>query len=428
MLINKRRILEFSAVFGLLLVLLHSWSVSSQTIEVWAPGWSVELETELRDLLPDFQRTLGIEAILRTPSEEEMIRSYMMGRIPDVLVTGFDLGIWWGGQGLLMPLNRYLDQWGETPRFHQGLIRREFGTQNIYALPVIVDIEGILYSKSAFSESGLDPEKPPRGWEELYEIAQKTTLFAGEQALRIPFESFRWGRSLVDLFRYQNSGTVWWSDDQRSITLHNARGIEAMRFVQDLFRLSYPPHRIAEVNTSAWVENLVADKVAMFHGNRLLVSQLSRRQDLRFEEYGFFVGQRSPSSEPATLSVARHGIAIPRLAQNPDLGWQFMEWFLSSDVMARFHVATGFLASRSDVYEQVREAQPHLLDWYRATEYATLLPILPADLPADLDWDDLDRTVLEVLSGRADPEPALTEVAMRWQEQLDAAWRARDSR
>ncbi|WP_153462912.1 ABC transporter substrate-binding protein [Sediminibacillus terrae] len=45
-----------------------------------------------------------------------------------------------------------------------------------YALPFTTDTRMLFYNKDAFREAGLDPDKPPRTWEELKEYSDKLTV------------------------------------------------------------------------------------------------------------------------------------------------------------------------------------------------------------------------------------------------------------
>ena len=57
----------------------------------------------------------------------------------------------------------------------------------IYALPFVTDTRILFYNKDAFREVGLDPNKPPTNWEELWDYANKLDKKQGNRYERIGF-------------------------------------------------------------------------------------------------------------------------------------------------------------------------------------------------------------------------------------------------
>ncbi len=48
---------------------------------------------------------------------------------------------------------------------------------DLYAMPFVTDTRLFYYNKDAFAEVGLDPEQPPKTWEEVYEYTKLLTTF-----------------------------------------------------------------------------------------------------------------------------------------------------------------------------------------------------------------------------------------------------------
>ncbi|MES2464386.1 MAG: extracellular solute-binding protein, partial [Armatimonadota bacterium] len=102
-----------------------------------------------------------------------------------------------------------------------------------YAIPTGVDDRMLLYSKEAFREVGLDPERPPRTWEELRDAAKRLTkLNADGTYKRIGFIP-NYGNSWLYLYSWQNGGEFL-SPDTRTVTLANPQTVGALEYMVSL--------------------------------------------------------------------------------------------------------------------------------------------------------------------------------------------------
>lgn len=72
-------------------------------------------------------------------------------------------------------LTELVDAEGEefTKQFYPQLMDAMVYNDHIYGLPFVTDTRILYYDKDAFVEAGLDPEKPPKTWNELVEYARK---------------------------------------------------------------------------------------------------------------------------------------------------------------------------------------------------------------------------------------------------------------
>ncbi len=105
------------------------------------------------------------------------------GTSPDVIYVNFRQSETYIQQGFLAPMDEYLDG---IPEELQNLrvakpvwpvIRRmgQDGKKHVYALPYGLLVRALLYRKDLFAKVGLNPEHPPRDWNELYEYVRKMT-------------------------------------------------------------------------------------------------------------------------------------------------------------------------------------------------------------------------------------------------------------
>lgn len=118
------------------------------------------------------------------------------GVAPEVMYVNFRISETYISQGFLYPLDDYIAQWEkEEPVRESGLIppqvwdviRRKGpsggdpalgrdGKEHTWAVPYGVVVMALMYRKDIFRKAGLDPDHAPQNWDEMYEMAMRTTF------------------------------------------------------------------------------------------------------------------------------------------------------------------------------------------------------------------------------------------------------------
>ncbi len=79
-------------------------------------------------------------------------------------------------QGFLLPLDNYLTDEIKADPFYQKLLPTVSRDGHVYAIPAKVAVSAMLYRKDLFAKAGLNPDQPPRTWDELLADARKLTI------------------------------------------------------------------------------------------------------------------------------------------------------------------------------------------------------------------------------------------------------------
>lgn len=102
------------------------------------------------------------------------------GVAPDVLYVNFRISDSYIQQKFLYPLDEYVEKWAKEENLDEliyppvwQVIKRN---GHIWAIPYQTYVMTLQYRKDLFREAGLDPERPPRNWDELFEYAKKLTI------------------------------------------------------------------------------------------------------------------------------------------------------------------------------------------------------------------------------------------------------------
>ena len=184
---------------------------------------------------------------------EKIIVAIAAGNAPDVVELGTDWVANFAGAGALRDLTQ------ETKDLRENYFLWESATyQNkIYGVPWLAGTRVLFYNRDLFRRAGLDPDRPPKTWDELLEDAKRIrrlgddiygfAVFVGE-----PYSP--WQEFLP--FGWGNGGKIL-SEDQKRCLLDEPPMAEALSFYQKL-----KPYSL--VDRQSQVNNLFADdKVGM---------------------------------------------------------------------------------------------------------------------------------------------------------------------
>lgn len=99
------------------------------------------------------------------------------GVAPDVLYVNFRISDSYIQQKFLYPLDEYVKKdpeiWNRIYKPVVPVIKRD---GHVWAMPYYTYVMAMAYRKDLFRAAGLDPERAPKNWDELYQYAEKLTI------------------------------------------------------------------------------------------------------------------------------------------------------------------------------------------------------------------------------------------------------------
>jgi len=114
-------------------------------------------------------------------AESGLLLAFAGGTAPDIVYVNFRQLRNYAAQGFLRPLD---DLYAQTPnaldriapRIKQELFMPDAsGNKHLYSIPYSQVVQALYYRKDLFRAAGLDPNRPPRDWNEFYRYAQALT-------------------------------------------------------------------------------------------------------------------------------------------------------------------------------------------------------------------------------------------------------------
>ncbi|MEV4435757.1 sugar ABC transporter substrate-binding protein [Streptomyces sp. NPDC049585] len=151
------------------------------------------------------------------------------GTLPDVVNVSPDLSHPLAKAGLLVDLDkekaaaRYKDEY--TPEAWEGNTLPGLG--GAYSFPWYLNTGPLFYNKKLFKDAGLDPEKPPKTYDDLFAAAETMARVSGGRIATLAGTP-----SIEDFGRY---GVRLMNDDATKFTYNEPKGVELLTRYKQLY-------------------------------------------------------------------------------------------------------------------------------------------------------------------------------------------------
>lgn len=221
-------------------------------------------------------------------------------------------------------------RWADGKMYYDGAVLYESGPFVLY------------YNKKMFKEAGLDPDKPPRTWDELLEYAKKLTVYDPNTG-----EIIRSGLSLRLAGHVGGIGDKWhpWllcaggrllTPDGKRAAFNDAHGVAALQFWLDCVY----KYRVDAIGIPHDTPAFAAEQTAMFHRRLSPIAYLAENApDL---EYGVAYRPYNDKfvSESYCTSHA-HLMGVVSTSPHKEAAWEFLTWLSQYENAKKYTVDIG---------------------------------------------------------------------------------------
>jgi multiple sugar transport system permease protein len=431
---------------------------------VWGLQYGEESEG-LRARVAEFERRHGIKVSILSMGAGQMnpqkLMTAIVGRVPPDVIhqDRFTIGDW-ASREAFQPLDSLIQADTAAP----DAIRREDYYEacwaeavykgHVYAIPSSTDDRALYFNRALFREAGLNPDKPPRTWDELLGAARKLTKLEADGSFRRIGFIPNYGNSWLYLYSWQNGGEFMSADGTRC-TLDNPYSVAALQFMVDVYDALGGVTKVdafASGFQSQELDPFLTGKVAMkIDGNWVLQGIGRYRPDLDFAvapapvprerleqtlggKPGRFHGQ-----PPFITWSGGFSYAIPRGAKHTREAWAFIKWMCSPEAglieaaaQKRYNLSRGRpfipgISANKRVNEAVFAAYAPTVEKFRAPlrMFIDMMPAArfrPVTFVGQRLWDEHVRAFDQATHHREThktPQQALSEGAQTVQKELD---------
>ena len=335
--------------------------------------------------------------------------SKLAGTLPDVAVTEISSVPVLAALGAAQPIDELIASSGGKKfldRFWPSMLLNCTYGGKVYGVPFQRSTPVMYYNKDAFSEAGLDPERPPVTWDELISVAQKLTTREGERTTRwgieLPLEAFNW---FYYALTYANGGETL-STDGTKVLWDEPKNIEALQFWHDLVN----KYKVTPAYTP-WndgPQEFAAGKTAMvWHSTG---SQAFMRQNVKFH---WGLGRIPRNIQFGPPSGGGNMLMYATDPARKKAAWTFITWMSEAAQAARWSIASGYLATNIASWElpemqALIKEHPEVLVTKAQLADAKAEPASAKYAPAR---DILNALIKDVLAKKASLVPATKQAA-----------------
>jgi multiple sugar transport system substrate-binding protein len=309
-------------------------------IHVWDGTRLPLMEKQIADfqaLWPDVK--IEAEVVSQQGMNEKYLTAIAGGSPPDAIMINHDQIPAFGGRGALSPLDELLQRDGMKTDdiFYETDRQLTIYKDKTLSLPQATSGGWymMLWNKDLFSQGGLDPEKPPKTWEELEEVAKKLTKVEGGKASLLAMDlTWHPNYPMFKEWLYCNGGKMV-SDDGKKILFAEAEGVQTLEWMLDFNERINGGFDVvrslrAELGSTrdAWYNNRV---VINIDGVWIFQQAKAANPNLNFGGGMLPYNAKNPQAKSVNVADTGWGYAIPKGAKNVDAAWEWVKYITAGE-------------------------------------------------------------------------------------------------
>ena len=258
--------------------------------------------------------------------ETKLNTAFVGGTFPDAVSYSIASIAGHAQTGQYTPLDTYVANWSGKADVIDRILKLGEYKGSIYGIGFIPDPRVFVWRKDYFAEAGLDPEKPPKTWEELRDYAVKLTKIQSGITTRGGFsirKEVNNGDAAQDwqTFALQNGSPIIDVPGNKAL-FNNPKGVEAAEFLADLYRKGVSPQ--VGMGEDAFALSRVA---TAFANPSSVKSLINNNPDLKGKVGFAGPMQREKKATFAGLRLMFMGSTSKHKSQ----AWSFIDFVVSKD-------------------------------------------------------------------------------------------------
>lgn len=298
--------------------------------------WMVSAMKELPFHVTEFNRTHQNIIVESTPlpwneHEKKILTSILSENPPDVVFLVTPVAKW-ATRLALTPLDDLIKRDSfDSSIFFSALWDEMKFKDHIYALPLYSNSYAFFYNKRLFREAGLDPEKPPRTWNEVLEYSSK--LIKKDSKGNFTQMGFipTYGNIQTSVIMAWELGAQMLSNDGAKVSLTNKPTLDAFNWIVNF----YNQYNLKDISTFvagfgfAEQHGFISEKLGMMILDNSFPDQIklyNKNLDYGVADIPAFEGH------PPVSSTGSWWLAIPRGARNTEAAWEFMKFAVQKNI------------------------------------------------------------------------------------------------
>lgn len=309
-------------------------------LHVWGASRLPLMEQQIKDfqgLWPDIK--IEGELISQDGMNEKYLTSIAGGSPPDTIMLNHDQVPAFGGRGAVTPLDPMLQKDGLNPAdiFYETDWKLAQFKGKYMSMPQATSGGWymLLWNKDLFKKFGLDPEKPPKSWDELEQVSKQLTKLEGGKATTLGFDpTWHPNYPMFKEWLFCNGGQLL-SDDSKKVIFDSQEGLDTAQWLLDFNEringgYSTVQALKAEMGSirDAWYNGR---SVLHVEGVWIFREAKAAKPDLNFGAAPMPFNAKNPKAKSTDVADTGWGYAIPKGAKNPDAAWEWTKYITAGE-------------------------------------------------------------------------------------------------
>jgi multiple sugar transport system substrate-binding protein len=366
-------------------------------------------------------------------SEKKILTAVISGDPPS-LVSQFVPLVKWASRMALRPLDNFITQDNfDTGIFFPALMDEMMYMDRVFGLPQATAAYALYYNKDIFREAGLDPEQPPRTWDELIQAAHAIDSIDADGRIQRMGYLPDWDNLLPSIMQTSllmawELGATLLSDDGRTAELDDPRFAKSLQWIVDYYD-DYDIKRVRAFRGTFGYDTqhcFISEKVGMFIGSNFIMDNLQRyRPDL---DYGVTTIPTHELGGPTASPAGVFWYAIPRNAPEAEAAWEFMAYSTQAEIQleAMQHTKENlFPSNRIAAQDPIFQDDPYMKIFANQMNHAHSPAVVP--LAHEVFWRELNMNAVDLIIDKTKTVQEVLDLAnAQVQRELSAALEYQD--
>lgn len=353
--------------------------------------------------------------------EKKVLTAILSGDPPDVvnLVTPVPK---WAARKALIPLDEVItrDRF-DTTQFFTSLWQEMQYRGRTYAIPAYTGSYALFYNRRLLRQAGLDPDRPPRTWQQIHEYAPRLLRRENGRIVQMGFVP-QYGTIETPLIIAFELGARFLDVSGSRVSLTDPVVVQAFQWERDFFD-HYSVEEVTAFMGGFGYGNqhgFIAEKIALFINDNSFVDQITRYNPGL--DYGVAMIPAFGAS-PSISSAGSWWLAIPRGARRKRDAWTFMKFVASRETQLAESLSreetlfpVNRLAARDSAFLAVNPWVSIFTGQMEQTRSKSIVPLVH-----DIFWREFSLARERSLRGVMPPQEALQQAERTIQAALNRA-------
>ncbi|SDE07412.1 multiple sugar transport system substrate-binding protein [Paenibacillus sp. UNCCL117] len=223
----------------------------------------------------------------------------------------------------------------------------------VVAMPWAPHPNALFWNKALFKKAGLDPEKPPKTWDEMIEMAKKIAALGKDDKGNPIYGIGENGASdsytgnMLMRIAYSYGGKF--VDDKGAIVYDQGSALkESLMYVKDMITNKVSPKGAMMKDLRPMFANGALGMLIDGDFGRTNFRTMSGKGEAYDKEWGVATVPVGKSGKSETV-FTEHQLVIPAGSKNKAEAAEFVKYLVSKDAMLIYHKLNGIMSSRKSI-------------------------------------------------------------------------------